>query len=65
MCVCVSTFNFVFLFILSLFCECSIVTCISVFEIFNVNSASSLDEPFRANVVINSVYKLNKGLYRM
>ena len=46
-CVSVSTFNFVFLFMLSLFCECSIVTCICVFEIFNVNSASSLDEPFR------------------
>ena len=64
MCVCVSTFNFVFLFILSLFCECSIVTCICVFEIFNVNSAGSLDEPCRANVVINSVYKLNKGLFK-
>ena len=63
-CVCVSTFNFVFLFILSLFCECSIVTCICVFEIFNVNSAGSLDEPCRANVVINSVYKLNKGLFK-
>ena len=38
------------------------MTCTCVFEIFNVNSASSLDEALRANVEINSVYKLNKGL---
>ena len=40
---------FCFLFIPSLFymCVCSILMCICIFKILNVNSVSSLDEPFR------------------
>ena len=51
-CVCFSYIFFFFLFILSFFvcvcvCVCLILTCICIFKIFNVNSVSSQDEPFR------------------
>ena len=50
-CVCFLYLFLFFLFILSFFLYvCLILTYICIFKIFNVNSISSQDEPFRLNI---------------